>query len=36
MDVKEVVLQDVEWVNLTEVKDIWRAFLNTLMNLLVP
>ena len=32
MDLKEVVLQGVEWVNVTEDKDIWLAFVNMLMN----
>jgi hypothetical protein len=30
------LLQGVEWVNLTEDKNIWRAFVSMLMNLLVP
>jgi hypothetical protein len=36
MDLKEIGWEDVDWIHLTEVRDHWRAVVNTVMNLRVP
>jgi hypothetical protein len=36
MDVREIQLEVVDWINLTQDRDWWWALVNTVMNLLVP
>jgi hypothetical protein len=36
MDLREIGLEAVDWILLAEVRDRWRAFVNTVMNALVP
>jgi hypothetical protein len=36
MDLREVGWKGVDWIHLTEVRDQWRALVNTVMNLRVP
>jgi hypothetical protein len=36
MDLGEIGFGDVEWINLAQDRDRWRAFVNTVMNLRVP
>ena len=35
-DLEEVGLKGVEWTDLTQNKNRWRAFVNTVMNLKYP
>jgi hypothetical protein len=36
MDVIEIVLGDMDWIDLAQDKDQWRARMKTVMNLRVP
>jgi hypothetical protein len=36
MDLREIGWDDVDWIDMTEDRDQWRALVNTLMNLGVP
>jgi hypothetical protein len=36
MDLREIEFGDVDWINLDQDKDRWRAVVNTVMNLRVP
>jgi hypothetical protein len=36
MDLREIGFGDVDWINLTQDMDRWRAVVNTVMNLRVP
>jgi hypothetical protein len=36
MDLREIQWGDVEWIDLAQDRDQWRALVNTVMNLLVP
>jgi hypothetical protein len=36
IDVREIGCDGVDWVDLAQDRDQWRAFLNTVMNLRVP
>jgi hypothetical protein len=36
MDLVEVEWGDVEWIGLTQVRDRWRALVNSVLNLRVP
>jgi hypothetical protein len=36
MDLREIRFGDVDWINLAQDRDRWRAFVNTVMNLRVP
>jgi hypothetical protein len=36
MDLQEVGLRDVEWLDLAQNRDRWRALINAVMNLRVP
>jgi hypothetical protein len=33
MDLREIVFGDVDWINLVQDRDRWRALVNTIMNL---
>jgi hypothetical protein len=36
MDLREIGFGDVDWIDLAQDRDRWRAFVNTVMNLRVP
>jgi hypothetical protein len=36
MDLREIGWDDVEWIELAQGRDQWRALVNTVMNLRVP
>jgi hypothetical protein len=36
MDLREIGFRDVDWIHLAWDRDMWRALVNTVMNLLVP
>jgi hypothetical protein len=36
MDLREILWGDVDWTDLAQDRDQWRALVNTVMNLLVP
>jgi hypothetical protein len=36
MDLREIGFEDVDWINLAQDRDRWRALVNTVMNLRVP
>jgi hypothetical protein len=36
MDVREIGWESVDWINLAQDRDQWRAVVNTAMNLRVP
>jgi hypothetical protein len=36
MDLREIGFGDVDWINLAQVSDRWRALVNTVMSLRVP
>jgi hypothetical protein len=36
MDLREIGFGDVDWIDLAQDRDRWRAILNTVMNLRVP
>jgi hypothetical protein len=36
MDLREIGWDVVDWVDLAQDRDHWRALVNTVMNLLVP
>jgi hypothetical protein len=36
MDLADIVCMGVDWIDLDEVRDRWRAFVNTVMNFRVP
>jgi hypothetical protein len=36
MDLKEIGRGGMDWINLAQVRDQWRALLNTVTNLCVP
>jgi hypothetical protein len=36
MDVRETGWVGIDWINLAEDRDQWRALVNTVMNLWVP
>jgi hypothetical protein len=36
MDLRDVGFVDVDWIHLAQDRDRWRAFVNTVMNLLFP
>jgi hypothetical protein len=36
MDLREMGFGDMDWIHLTRYKDMWRALVNTGMNLRVP
>jgi hypothetical protein len=36
MDLREIGWDGVDWVDLAQVRDQWRALVNTVMNLRVP
>jgi hypothetical protein len=36
MDLREMGWDGVDWINLAQDMDQWRAFVNTVMNLRVP
>jgi hypothetical protein len=36
MDSREIEWGGMEWINLNEEGDKWRAFVNTVMNIRVP
>jgi hypothetical protein len=36
MDLREIGWDDMDWIDLAQDKDQWRALFNTVMNLWVP
>jgi hypothetical protein len=36
LDLREIWFGDVDWINLAQDRDRWRALVNTVMNLRVP
>jgi hypothetical protein len=36
MDLREIGWDGIDWTDLTQDRDQWRALVNTVMNLLVP
>jgi hypothetical protein len=36
MDLREIGFGDVDWINLAQDRDRWRAVVNTVMDLRVP
>jgi hypothetical protein len=36
MDVKEIIWESVDWIDLSEDRAKWRAFVNAVMNLRFP
>jgi hypothetical protein len=36
MDLREIGCDGMDWIDLAEDRDQWRAFMNTVMNLRVP
>jgi hypothetical protein len=36
MDLREIGLDGIDWINLAQDRDQWKALVNTVMNLLVP
>jgi hypothetical protein len=36
MDIREIGWDGVDWIELAQVGDKWRALVNTVMNLRVP
>jgi hypothetical protein len=36
MDLREIGFGNVDWINLAQDRDRWRALVNTVMNLRVP
>jgi hypothetical protein len=36
MDLREIVWDDVDWIELAQDRDQWRALVNKVMNLRVP
>jgi hypothetical protein len=36
MNLGEIVFGDVDWIHLAQDRDIWRAVVNTVINLFVP
>jgi hypothetical protein len=36
VDLREIGFGDVDWINLAQDRDRWRALVNTVMNLRVP
>jgi hypothetical protein len=36
MDLREIGFGDVEWIYLAQDRDMWRAIVNTVLNLQVP
>jgi hypothetical protein len=36
MDLREIGWDDIDWIDLAQNRDQWRALMNTVMNLRVP
>jgi hypothetical protein len=36
MDLRQIIRGDMDWIDLAEDRDQWRALVNTVMNLRVP
>jgi hypothetical protein len=36
IDLREIGWEDMDWINLAQDRDQWRALVNTVMNIRVP
>jgi hypothetical protein len=36
MDLRDIGVEDVDWINLAQNRDLWQALVNMVMNLWVP
>jgi hypothetical protein len=36
IDLREIGWDDVDWIDVTQDRDLWRALVNTVMNIQVP
>jgi hypothetical protein len=36
MDLQQMLWEGVDWIDMAQDRDRWRAFVNAVMNLLVP
>jgi hypothetical protein len=36
IDLREIEWEGVDWIHLVQVRDRWRAYVNTVMNLCIP
>jgi hypothetical protein len=36
MDLKDIIWDDMDWIDLAQDREQWRALVNTVMNIRVP